>query len=226
MNNAPAVAPTLKWSKDNLTVAEKLKEAIANAKAIKLRPDMDYFESTCRQRTIGDEMQAGSGFEMMWVGKDALEENLPDDWKLVEEKLFSDLLGDWVPYPDCPNLIPGCEAFKLPAVGCGYVGVRELSLDDPDNTVYLSDPKHTGFGTVVSPGSFQDDDEADFVVAIVGDEGGKPTLFTFHPGDPVQPSKLMMVLDENECGKWGKEVTVADAIALGLIVNVFSCFPV
>lgn len=218
MNNTSAVAPTLKWSKDGLTVAEKLKEAIANAKTIKLRPDMDYFQSCCRQRTIGDEMQAGSGFATDWLGKPFDEADLPDDWKLVEKTCFEKHLDGWVPYPDCPNLAPGCEAFKLTGLDvCGYVGVRELAAEEPDNTVYLSDPKHTGYVTVISPGCFQDGDETDFVVAIVGDEGGKPTLFTFHPGDPVQPSKLKMELKDDECGKWGKEVSVSDAIELGFV---------
>ena len=121
---------------------------------------------------------------------------------------FFDAWEGWKPYDNCPNLIPGCVAFRNDDLG-GELGIVRLSDLDPKSEVTLDDRKHTG--NVSATVSGIRGKYANFVVAILGVENGKEILFTFHPGDPCMPSKV-----KTEPGFHGRKVTVAEAMAMGL----------
>ena len=116
----------------------------------------------------------------------------------------------WEPYLDCPDLMKGCTALRAPIKG--ILGVVRLSDLHPETKVSLSDPKSTGKVTPeiersALPGVLG---QVDYTVAILGDEGGREVVFTFHPGDPIRPSS---VPSEGRTGSW---VSVAEALSLGL----------
>lgn len=194
-------------------IANILKEAIANARAIPT-PNGNYFSVTCRQRQPGDELQCGSRFTKSFLLRKS-------DGKVesVAHRLFEDHIGDWVEYPDCPNLMTGCKAYRLDwsktdedgtKRHLGYLGIIDLKELEPTAEVTIDDRKGTGMASVVYKGIVPPK-PVDFAVAIVGDEQGKQTLFTVHPGDPVTPSRIKV----DETWKHGKVITVAQALKAG-----------
>lgn len=85
---------------------------------------------------------------------------------------------------------------KAPAVAFiargfgGEVGVVPVSELASGCEIELSDPKETGFVEGVVRNWTFPRPKVDFTVAILGpDEKGNETLYTFHPGDPVRPSR-------------------------------------
>jgi len=203
---------------DALSVPEKLALAGVNARLLHLKgPDgPSYLTTMNRQRTEGHPDQAGSFFtkEFLTRKSDGVIES-------PAHRLFADNIEGWKAYPDCPNLLEGCEAFKIDLTSWaqshsgGYgipcvVGVLDLDADRGrfDDTIDLvaADPKQTGhielhykwdssgLNALRRPGV-----PVDFAVAIVElaerDSNGnmvehKPILATFHPGDPVMPSRV------------------------------------
>lgn len=121
----------------------------------------------------------------------------------LEEKI---LAAEWEPYSH-PAVATGCEAFKAPLHG--QVGVADLRSLPPDAIVILDDRKGTGKVSAVIKGVRGE--EARFSVLILGPEQGEEVIFTFHPGDPVRPSQVQV-----EPGMHGRQVAVADALAMGL----------
>ena len=121
----------------------------------------------------------------------------------LEEKI---LAAEWEPYSH-PAIAPECTAFKAPLEG--QIGMADLRCLSPDVTVVLDDRKQTGNVSATIKGVRGT--KARFSVFILGPEQGEEVVFTFHPGDPVVPSKVKV-----EPGMHGKTVTVAKALAMGL----------
>jgi len=143
----------------------------------------DYFEKCLVQRTSG----AGSGYS-----------------NFTPEALEAALLGaTWETF-NHPDVMEGCHAFKAPLPGT--FGLVDLSTLPVDNLVFLADPKGTGFVEAEVEGS--KGGQVAFTVIILGTEQGEEIVFTFHPGDPIKPSRLAKE------GLWDK-ITVGQARELG-----------
>mgnify|MGYP001577513979 FL=1 len=121
----------------------------------------------------------------------------------LEEKI---LAAEWEPYSH-PSVAPECVAFKAPLEG--QIGMADLRCLPPDTTVTLDDRKQTANVSATIKGVRGT--KARFSVLILGPEQGEEVVFTFHPGDPVVPSKVKV-----EPGMHGKTVTVAEALVMGL----------
>ena len=146
-----------------------------------------YWESCLAQRSAGSPTAAGSVYELTPVQIEAA------------------LLGaSWVPY-EHPGVGAGCKAFSAAIVGLSDV-VRLAGFDATD-LVTLIDPKATGFVEASVVGVR---DEKDFSVVILGDNDGSEVVFTFHPGAPIQPSRIPAE------GNVGRVITVGEAIKMGL----------
>lgn len=227
---------------DALSVPEKLALAVVNTRMLRLKGPSgpSYLTDLNKMRTEGTPEQAGSFFT-----KEFLARKTTGEIETPAHRLFDDHLDEWTEYPNCPNLLEGCEAFKIDlsqwaqSHGGGYgisgeVGILDLEADRGryDDTVILiaADPKSTGhiefhykwnssgLNALRRPGV-----PCDFAVAIVelaehnsstGKlEEHKPILATFHPGDPIYPSRIESLIQGI---KPGDQVTVRDAIAAGV----------
>lgn len=149
-----------------------------------------YFESTCAQRAELDEKAAGSIIE--GVSANQLEEILKD--------------ADWVEYTH-EALQSGTVAYK--AMIPGLYGIVELTALEPSVVVTLDDRKNTGKVSATVKGVRGE--KVNYTIIILGEHQGSEVVFTFHPGDPVVSSTV-----EASEGLHGKEITVAEAVDLGL----------
>lgn len=149
-----------------------------------------YFEKTLAQRAGLDKMACGSVYEGVTASE-------------LEQKLLS---LEWETYTH-PAIQSGSSAFK--AGMPGRLGVIELATMPADTKVTLDDRKNTGTVSAVVEGIRGP--QVDFTILILGMEKGIEVVFTFHPGEPVSPSKV-----QASPGMHGKKVTVAEALALGL----------
>lgn len=142
-----------------------------------------YFEKCLAQRCGG----AGSSYTL---SPEALEQALQG--------------AAWEPY-EHPNVMKGCSAFRAPLVGT--FGLIALASVPEDARVVLADPKGTGFVEAECAGAQAE--TVGFSVIILGEEQGEEIVFTFHPGDPIQPSRLPAE------GRVGQVVTAKEARDLG-----------
>jgi hypothetical protein len=123
--------------------------------------------------------------------------------------LEADLLeGGWEEL-DHPAIMKGCKAYKTNIPG--KTGMQKLDLlsDPEDYEVKLIDAKNTGFLSAVigiNAHIVKQASPTNFTVIIIGEHQGEKVVFTFHPGNPVEPSSIT-----------GEErtVTVQEAIDLG-----------
>lgn len=162
---------------------------IAAAIAATREVDSFYWQQTLLQRLPSGTGSVVSGCET----PEALEQQL--------------LSAKWESYSHSA-VMEGCEAFMTRDV-VGQLGVVELAKLSADTPVVLDDRK--GTGKVSATVSGVRGDEMDFTVLIVGEMEDHEIVFTFHPGEPVSPSKVQAVP-----GLHGKVVTVADAMEMGL----------
>lgn len=138
----------------------------------------------------------------------------PDDSFManVAEYVFGDdMINRWEPYAECPNLMPGCTAFRLNNVP-GKEGIVDLTTLTGNNEylyVTFGDEKGTGFAKARM--EYFSGPKTNFAVAILGQHEGKEVMFTFHPGDPIRPSTV-----PDEKSLWGKQFYVKDAIKMGV----------
>ena len=107
-----------------------------------------------------------------------------------------------------PALMAGTEAFKTKDIR-GMLGVIDLVDLPADAVVTLDDRKNTGKVSCVVEGVRGHD--VDFTVIILGPEQDEEVVFTFHPGDPVNPSQI-----QAEPGMHGRQVAVPKALGMGL----------
>lgn len=121
----------------------------------------------------------------------------------LEKALFA---AEWEDYSH-PALMAGTKGFKTAL--SGTLGIVNLSTLPKEAEVTLDDRKSTGFVSCTVAGA--QGETVDFLVLIVGEHEGKEVVFTFHPGEPVAPSRVKA--DE---GLHGKKLTVKEAKALGL----------
>jgi hypothetical protein len=143
-----------------------------------------YFESCLTQRTSG----SGSSYS-----------------GLTPAELEVALVGaSWEPY-EHPDVMAGCSAFKAPLEGT--FGLLDLSTVADDFLVTLADPKGTGF--VEAECTAGRGGKVPFTVLILGQEKDVEVVFTFHPGDPIRPSRLPAE------GRVGQIITAKEALALG-----------
>lgn len=72
----------------------------------------------------------------------------------------------------------------------GFTNIEPIGLNYTGKTLKLEDPKDTGFVEAVLEGD-EEGMEVDFTVIIIGTASTKKNVvFTFHPGDPIRPSKV------------------------------------
>lgn len=125
----------------------------------------------------------------------------------------------WEPF-EHPCVGSGCVAFvsrelKGRRTGLeGCVGLVEISTLPSDAEITLADPKGTGFVEACVRGVLGE--AVKHTVVILGEEQGREgepgreIVFTFHPGDPIQPSRV------SSQGMVGRVVGPDAAVALGL----------
>lgn len=168
-------------------ISMRIEIAIANI----ARLAGEYWAKTLAQRAGANPLAAGSIYD----GATAED---------VERMVRS---AAWEPYSH-PAVMADCTAFRaqLP----GRMGIVELSKLDPATPVVLDDRKGTGAVSATVKGVRGE--VTDFSVLILGKEQGEEVIFTFHPGDPVRPSQV-----KTEPGLHGKQVTVEEAMKLGLL---------
>ena len=96
----------------------------------------------------------------------------------------------WQEYPSCPNLIPGCTAYK--AAIPGTIDLRQVADLADDTPVAWTNPGHGyQYPTIVGDAG----DYVDYTTLIVGPEAGKEVVYTFHPGDPIRPAQVSADVD-------------------------------
>jgi hypothetical protein len=123
--------------------------------------------------------------------------------KRIEKEL---LAGHWVEYSH-PAIMVGCRAFRAQIPG--RFGIVELSTLPSGTIITLDDRKNTGKVSCVVKGIRGE--MVDFSVIILGMDNGMEVVFTFHPGDPINPSQVLC-----EPGMHGREIAVAEALDMGL----------
>ena len=96
--------------------------------------------------------------------------------------------ANWTEYSH-PDVMSGCTAFKTTDI-CGRLGVVKLEDLPQDSLVSLEDPKGTGKVSAVVSAEGIIDTDVNFTVIILGMEGGREIVFTFHPGEPISPSRV------------------------------------
>lgn len=96
----------------------------------------------------------------------------------------------WQEYPECPNLMPGCRAYR--AAIPGTIDLRQVSDLADDTPVRWVDPGH-GYQYPTVEGV--EGEYTDTTTLIVGPEAGKEVVYTFHPGLPIKPSQVAADID-------------------------------
>lgn len=170
---------------NNINVA-RIRKAVENIKS--MLPT--YWEATVRSRTPGSSNGSVFSFEN------------------VEQILFEDRINDWKSFPECPNLLPGCTAFKLCNVP-GHLGIVDLKELDENTMLDVVDNKKTGMAKCLLVNGTKGP-ETDEATLILGEEAGKEVVFTFHPGNPIRPDEIPV---EKLGGR--TTVTVSEAIEFG-----------
>lgn len=141
--------------------------------AIKNTPE-DYLLRTISTRT--PEQRIGSYFEMT-----------PEQ---LREALFR---TKWEPYDPRdsegnPIISGGARGYRATING-GRLGMTTVESLPSDAPLYLVDVKGTGKWSLATTGA--EGPKTDHVTLIVGPgDGGKPVVWTFHPGEPVRASTL------------------------------------
>lgn len=126
----------------------------------------------------------------MRAGKNSIGSSYPGlDFNELEEAISD---ATWEPYTHVAVSDP-CVAFitRSPALR-GRLGIVQLK-DLPSATqIILVDPKTTGFleGVVVPGAATVLGPEVDFTVMILGPNAEAEVVYTFHPGDPIAPSRI------------------------------------
>lgn len=96
----------------------------------------------------------------------------------------------WEPYTHS-DVMPGCQAYIAPA--SGLFGLMPLGDLPEDAELQWDDGKNTGMVELVwraHGGQFM---KVDFTTLIVGPlDASQPIdiVYTFHPGDPIRPSRI------------------------------------
>jgi len=124
----------------------------------------------------------------------------------LRKQTWSALKGaGWKPYRH-PNIKSPAKGYiaKVP----GRMGLVKTSSLPANAKVKLVDPKKTG--QVSAEVSGVPGEKVNFTVALVGPgDGGKPMIWTLHPGDPIGPSEVAAK------GKVGQVITPKQAKKLG-----------
>lgn len=173
-------------NRNNETIIDRIRQAVNNIKT--MLPT--YWEATVKSRTPGSSNGSVFSFED------------------VEKVLFEDRVGDWVPFPECPNLLPGCTAFKLCNIP-GHLGIINLEVLDGSVMLDVVDNKKTGKAKCLLVNGTKGP-ETDYATLILGEDGGKEVVFTFHPGNPIRPDEIPV-----EKLKGRTKLSVSEAIKFG-----------
>lgn len=157
--------------------------AINNIKA--LLPD--YWHKTCGQRLAGG---AGSCYDQFSSSEEIEVALLAANWEETQHEAVA----------------PECRVFKTSLIGrFGLIRIADM----PDGTEFISDDRK-GTGKISLTIAGQRGEEVEETFLIIGLEQGKEVCFTFHPGQPILPSKVSTDLFPH-----GSTVTKEQAVALG-----------
>lgn len=84
-----------------------------------------------------------------------------------------------------PSVMEGCRVFKANIGLKGYFGLIEVQK----NQTYITDDRK-GTGKISLTIKGQRGKQTNETYLIIGEEQGIQVVFTFHPGEPIQPSKV------------------------------------
>lgn len=153
---------------------EELSAKLQVISALKSTPP-DYLAKTIATRTA--EQRAGSYFELTPAQLNA--QLYRANWEPFDPR---DALGNAI-------IGGGARGYRATIEG-GRLGMTEIKDIASDAQLYLIDPKGIGSWSVSTVGTAEP--RVNTVTMIVGEGSvpGKPEVWTFHPGDPVRPSKV------------------------------------
>lgn len=110
------------------------------------------------------------------------------------EQLAAAILGaNWEPAePPAGSAIPGCGYFKTHGIPGGRMGLVRIADLPDDVQIVARDPKGTGMVSMAVQGVRGIEAHETWIILGPGEEDGVhgEVVWTFHPGDPVGPSRL------------------------------------
>lgn len=96
----------------------------------------------------------------------------------------------WMKYDSCPNLMPGCRAYKAAIPGTiDLCKVADLADNTPVRWV------GAGHGYQYPTIAGDAGNYVDYTTLIIGPEAGVDVVYTFHPGDPIRPAQVPADVD-------------------------------
>lgn len=149
---------------NEISMTDRVRKALA--KTLHLEPT--YYTDMLRQRS---EIEGGIGSVY------------PDKSEKIESMLLSIV---WTAF-ESPDVMPGCVAAK--AKMPGKLGVVDISKLPETTTFVFVDPKKTGFCEILVEGNVPRREVEHTVIIMGKHESGEEIVYTFHPGDPVMPSR-------------------------------------
>ena len=149
----------------------------------------DYFQKTCAQRIYNGKGSVFTGITNIQDMENALR---AAKWVAAEHK----------------DVAEGCKAFKTTDIPGGNFGLAEIESLPDDVVIMAQDPKGTGMISMVACG--EANRPVDETWLIIGEEEGKEIVFTFHPGEPIPPSRTSVEQIHD-----GQILTKQEALALG-----------
>lgn len=151
-----------------------------------------YWEKTVKQR-----LRSGCGSVTRFEDPKALESAL--------------LEAGWEPYQH-PSICEGCVGFKtydIPGM-LGMDTIENVKAEMGSNfKLKVINPKHLPFSEV---GFSSIRTNVTYTVIILGQEKDCEVVFTFHPGQPIEPDNAL----PSEQWKDGDSISIDQAIALGV----------
>ncbi len=172
----------------------------------------DYWEMICASRADKDPRCSGSYFRCFD--------------KTVVDKFMRRV--SWEPYTHEAVKAPA-RAFIARYTTNGIIGVGYAQGCDPSIEITFDDSKNTGYVEAIVEANDELFDkngfEVDFTVMIVGPDGdGRERVYTFHPGDPIEPSRLkrhVVIYDDTSMravphDRHGRKMRLGLAMELGV----------
>ena len=149
-----------------------VKEAFMNAALIKMG-NTNYQDIMIDQRMDGP-FNSGSSYDL--TAEDIKRAVEGAEWKETSHV----------------DVAPNCRVFVTEDIPYGRTGIMDIANMPDDTTFYAIDPKHTGMISIGA--AYVPKTPEDKTYLIIGPEyidgEEKSVVYTFHPGEPVQPSTI------------------------------------